>query len=320
MQKRNNNNPLVCVVILNYKNWHDTIDCIESVFRCTYDNFRVLVIDNDSQNDSISNMLDWAKSHFPDQDNLEKNCFNSQNLDIIREPSFLPPLVFIQNNENAGFAAGNNVVLRLLAGQDIYVWMLNPDMVIAENALFELVQFAKTKPSNTIIGSVVKFYDDPGKIQMYGGGQVKFRSGTISFIKNSGRISDLDYISGGAMFIHANLLEKFGLLPEKYFLYWEETDWCYSARLQGGTLAVCESSVVFDKVGTTIGRSYLAEFYYTRNGLLFLYKYKPENIPKALFYCRIRLLKKILQLQWKRAKGVYQGAESFKKMVFHENK
>jgi GT2 family glycosyltransferase len=319
LQKRNNNNPLVCIVILNYKNWQDTIDCLESVFRSTYDNLRVLVVDNNSQNDSISHMMDWAKNHFPDQDPLEKNFFNSQNLDQIPDPSFLPSLVFIQNEKNEGFAAGNNVVLRLLAGQDIYVWMLNPDMVITENALFELVQFAQTKPSSTIIGSVVKFYNHPGKIQMYGGGHVKFRSGTISFIKNSGRISDLDYISGGAMFIHASLLEKFGLLPEKYFLYWEETDWCYSARIKGGTLAVCESSVVFDKVGTTIGRSYLAEFYYTRNGLLFLHKYKRENIPKALFYCKIRLLKKIAQLQWKRAKGVYQGAESFKKMMSHEN-
>jgi GT2 family glycosyltransferase len=264
--------------------------------------------------------MGWAKNHFSDLDPLEKNCFSSQDLNPIREPSSLPSLVFIQNDKNVGFAAGNNVVLRLLAGQDIYVWILNPDMVVAENALLELVQFARTKHSNTIIGSVVKFYHDPGKIQMYGGGHIKFKSGTISFVVDSDRVADLDYISGGAMFIHASLLQKYGLLPEEYFLYWEETDWCYGARIQGCALAVCKRSVVFDKVGTTIGRSYLAEYYYTRNGLLFLQKYKRENVRKALFYCRIRLLKKIAQLQWKRAKGVFQGAESFKKMMSHGNK
>lgn len=320
MQKRNNNDPNVCIVIVNYKNWQDTVDCLESVFRSTYDNFRVFVIDNDSQNDSIQHLMKWAQSQVPGFAESGQNFFRSQDLDHIKTVDLLPPLVFIQNEKNTGFAGGNNIILRVLAGRDIYVWMLNPDMVISEDALSALVRFAQQQPQNSIIGSVIKFHGDPEKIQMYGGGHIKFSSGTVSYVRDPGQLDSLDYISGGALFIHASLLEKYGLLPENYFLYWEETDWCYGARIRGSALKVCSGSVVFDKVGTTIGRSFLAEYYYTRNGLLFLYKYRRENIGKALFYGRIRMLKKMVTGQWKRAKGVYQGAASFKKLISHENK
>jgi GT2 family glycosyltransferase len=317
LQKRNDSNPPVCVVILNYKKWQDTVDCLESVFHSTYDNFRVFVIDNDSQNESMQNLRKWADNRFPQFSKEANNYFHSQNLDQIKDVQSLPSLVFIQNEKNTGFGGGNNIVLGLFVGLDTYVWMLNPDMVITDNALSEMVQFAQTQPSGAIIGSVIKFHDNPGKIQMYGGGHIKFRSGTVSFIKNSTQIEKLDYISGGSLFIHASLLEKYGLLPENYFLYWEETDWCYGARKQGSVLAVCDSSVVYDKVATSIGRSFLAEYYYTRSGLLFLYKYKRENIRLALFYCWIRIMKKICLGQWKRAKGVFKGTISFKKIISH---
>jgi GT2 family glycosyltransferase len=320
LQKRNDINPVVYIVIVNYKNWQDTVECIESVFRSSYKNFRIFVVDNDSQNESLQNLVNWSENRFAGLSAGGKNVFNNRNLDQISDLSDLPSLVFVQNEKNTGFAGGNNVILKILAGQDAYVWMLNPDMVITDNALSELVLLAQIKSPDTIIGPVVKFFNDPTKIEMYGGGHIKFRSGTISFIQHAGQITDLDYISGGAMFFHAGLLKKYGLLPENYFLYWEETDWCYGARMQGSELAVCERSVVYDKVGTSIGRSFMAEYYYTRNGLLFLHKYKRENIRTAIFYCRIRMIKKIFQGQWKRAKGVFRGAESFKKMISHGNK
>jgi GT2 family glycosyltransferase len=277
------------------------------------------VIDNDSQNDSLQNLKDWA-TQFPVISSSANNYFRSQDLDKINDVASLPSLVFVQNEKNNGFAAGNNIILRLLADQDAFIWLLNPDVVIAENALSELVQFARTQSSSSIIGSVIKFHDRPEKIHMYGGGRIRFNSATVSLVTSAEEIPELDYISGGSLFTHAYQFRENGLLPEDYFLYWEEADWCYRAKLQGNPIAVCMNSVCYDKVGTAIGRGFLAEYYYTRNGLLFLYKYKRANIRLALFFCFIRLIKKILTGQWKRAKGLYKGTESFMKMTSHGNK
>ena len=319
MQKRNNSTSLVYIVILNYKNWHDVVECLESVFRSKYEYFKVFVIDNDSQNGSLQNLMDWA-TQFPVISSSANNYFRSRDLDKIKDVASLSSLVFVQNEKNNGFAGGNNIILRLLADQDAFIWLLNPDVVIAEDALSELVQFAQTQSSSSIIGSVIKFHDRPEKIHMYGGGRIRFKSATVSLVTSAEEIAELDYISGGSLFTHAYQFRENGLLPEDYFLYWEEADWCYRAKLQGNPIAVCMNSVCYDKVGTTIGRGFLAEYYYTRNGLLFLYKYKRANIHLALFFCFIRLIKKILTGQWERAKGLYKGTESFIKMTSYGNK
>ena len=84
----------------------------------------------------------------------------------------------------------------------------------------------------------------------------------------------MDYISGGSLFTHINSFNDLGLLPEEYFLYWEETDWCYRAKKKGYELRLCEKAVCYDKVSSSIGKSFLADYYYTRNGLFFLSKFK----------------------------------------------
>ena len=88
-------------------------------------------------------------------------------------------------------------------------------------------------------------------------------------IKGLGNLSRLDFISGGCLFTHAINFKRNGLLPEKYFLYWEETDWCYHARKKGCLLNVCTAAVCYDKISTIIGKGYLANYYYTINGLRF---------------------------------------------------
>ncbi len=319
MQKRNNNIPLTNIVILNYKNWQDTIECLESVFRSNCSDFRVFVIDNDSQNDSLKNIMNWA-AHVRGFSLLPNNFFHGRDLDNIQDIDALPPLVFVQNEKNSGFAAGNNIILRILTREDAFIWLLNPDVVIADSALSELVKFAQSQPAGSIIGSVIKFQKRPEKIHMYGGGRIRFNSATTSLVTKPEDIGKLDYISGGSLFTHASQFRDIGMLPENYFLYWEETDWCYKARSQGKPIAVCLQSVCYDKVGTSIGRGFLAEYYYTRNGLLFLFKYKKRNIRLALVFCLVRIMKNMLTGQWRRARGIYSGAVSFTKMISNGNK
>jgi len=322
----------VYVIILNYKKWKDAAECLETLFRSHYDNFSVIVIDNDSQNGSLEHLAHWAEnntlfstrvSHFS-KDTIKKPVFykwcTAAELTDGAIPANLPRLVLVQNKENRGFAGGLNPVLKYLLKEDAYIWLLNPDMVVEETTLPGLAEFAAAKPSQSIIGSVIKYYAMPGKVYLYGGGKINFNSGTIRMVTNKKELEGMDYVSGGSLFTHANNFERLGLLPEDYFLYWEETDWCYQAKTNGYQLALCETAVCYDKLSTSIGKSFMADYYYTRNGLHFLLKYKKEKIPLALFFTLVRLLKKVAVGQSARAKGVYQGMVSFLKKERYENK
>jgi len=313
----------VYIIILNYKNWKDVAECLETVFRSQYDNFSVIVIDNDSQNNSLEHLLHWAQnptefsnrlSHFSKQ-HLQKPIhyahYNSPSLTPSVNPALLPQLVFIQNKENRGFAAGINPVLESLSKEDAYVWLLNPDMVVEETTLPVLAKFAFSHPRASIIGSVIKHYNNPGKIHLYAGGKINFYSATIKMMTDKKKLKEMDYVSGGALFTHARNFSVLGLLPEDYFLYWEETDWCYRAKTKGYRLQLCEEAVCYDKVSTSIGKSFLADYFYTRNGLLFLSKYKKDNVRIAVLIGMLRYIKKLVSGQPARARGVYKGMVSF---------
>ena len=315
--------PKVYIIILNYKIWQDVIECLESVFRLQYDNYTVIVIDNDSKNASIEHLIAWTEkdsdvSKFPfSKGVLQKPIvyahFHNKDIDASINPVSFPRLVFIQNEKNVGFAAGNNIALRLIIQQDAYVWLLNPDMVVQENTLSELIDCVSSKHDKVIAGAVLKSYAEPDKVLLYGGGRINFNAGTVDIIDQISDIPSLNYISGGAMLTHTAHLRDIGLLPERYFLYWEETDWCYRAQQKKYELHVCLSAICYDKISTTVGKSFLADFYYTRNGLLFINTFRKSNIRIALFFAFLRLGKRAILGKWDRARGVYKGILAFLK-------
>ena len=317
--------PRVYIIILNYKKWKDVIECLETLFRSQYEHYTVIVIDNDSQNDSLEHLLYWAEhdTDFNDRitdfskEKIQKpigyQYFNNEIIPADIKPVDLPQLVFVQNKKNKGFAGGMNGVLEYLEQEDAFIWLLNPDMTVEENTLPQLVAFAARQPRRSIIGSVIKYYSDPNKVHLYAGGKINFNSGTIGLITKKSAVPQMDYVSGGSLFTHASTFIELGLLPEEYFLYWEETDHCYRAKQQGYALCLCETAVCYDKVSSSIGKSFLADYYYTRNGLLFLSKYKKGKVWIAVFFSSLRFLKRIFTGQLARAKGVYEGMLSFLK-------
>lgn len=308
------NAPKVYIIVLNYKQWQDTWACIESVLRSSFRNYSLIIVDNDSKNNSLENIIDQAENASiaaTDYKLYSRDMLNGK-IDLHK----LPRLTFIQNNSNAGFAGGNNIVLRLLAPLDAYIWLLNPDMIIREDTLAELVSFADKQTADCIIGAEVRTHAGNQELFFYGGGKVNFLAGTIQLIKSPG--SALDYISGGCLFTHAANFKKYGVLPEDYFLYWEETDWCFRAKQQGVALLVCPSAVCYDKVSTVIGKGFLSDYYYCRNGLLFLSKFSKGNLPIALLAMKIRWFKRIVMGQWGRARGVWWGTIDFLKRKFNE--
>lgn len=323
--------PRVYIVILNYKGWQDVIECLESVLRSNYDNYRVFVIDNNSQNNSLEYLIAWADTMTAVSDPMSSSSgnidnrlsykyFQSKDLSVGLNLEGLPKLSFVQNEENRGFAAGNNLVLQYLLKEDAYIWLLNPDMVVVKHTLWELVNFAGKHPLKSVIGCSVKFYSNQEKVYLYGGAKINLNSATVNLITEVKDIPTIDYICGGSMFAHAGHFNDIGLLSEDYFLYWEETDWCYQAKGRGYKMLVCTTAVCYDKISTTIGKSFLADYYYTRNGLLFTAKFKKKKVPLVLFSAVLRLIKRAMAGQWKRSKGVYKGIIAFLNRKQNENK
>jgi len=297
----------VYIVILNYRHWEDARDCLDSVLQSDYPGYSVFLIDNHSGNQSIEKIAAWlAGTGRAGQQVIT----GSDLLQRTGLPEY-PGVTFVQHDRNDGFAAGNNLVLRLLKEEDAYVWLLNPDMTIEKDTLRRLVQFMGTRPEKTIAGAQVRSWSDNQRVLFYGGGRVNRWSGTVQMIRHPKKIHKLDYISGGSLFVHARQVTALGLLPETYFLYWEETDWCYRAKLKGYRLAVCEDALCYDKISTVIGKHYLAHYYYVRNGLQFISRFHRGMIPVALFFAGLRFLKRVVTGQWGQARGVWRGVLDF---------
>ena len=305
----------VYIIIVNYIKWQDTLECLESVFRSSYKNFSVIVIDNDSKNDSLEHLAKWAASH-----SFKYVFFQKKDINNSFDPLSLPRLTFIQSDVNAGFAAGNNIALRLLQEQDAYFLLLNPDTIVQEDMLEEMTKFAAQRPSRAIIGARILSLTGNRELLFYGGATINFMTSTITPTRKISVTPPLDYIHGACFFSHTSNLRMVGLLPEMYFLYWEESDWCFRARQLGCEFHVCPSAICYDKISTVIGRGFMADYFYVRNGLLFISKYRTKNLPFVLFFNVLRFFKRVFTGKWQKASGVFKGTIDFFKMKGNEAK
>ena len=293
--------PKVFIIILNYNSWQDTIECVESVMKSDYRNFQIIILDNNSPDNSMENLKKWAKKKgdfiFLKKEEVEqfsnidwekvlgiKNNFNQKNY----------PLVLIQNGENRGYAAGNNVFLRFLLKNNIksFVFLLNPDTTIEPCTLKNLIECAK-KDRMAVYGVNIYDYFDSEKEIIKGGFKIT-NYGTVKPIKGEDKLKELDFVSGSALFCHIDVFKKVGLLPEEYFLYWEDADWCSKAKRQGVKLLLCDNAKVYDKGGKSVGgrKNNLSDYYYTLNIFKFYEKYFPNRKKSIYFFVFLRGLKK----------------------------
>jgi GT2 family glycosyltransferase len=317
----------VYIVIVNYKKWEDARECLDFLFRSDYDGFTVILVDNASPNGSLERLMEWADAPAgptpPDlpfaPGHLQKPiAYRFFQLKEWEQTAFdratLPRLIFVQNDNNGGFAIGVNVALRRLLAGDAWVWLLNPDIIVQSDTLSQSLKFAASQPFKTISGPVVRNYAAPHEVYIYGGARINRRSGTMTYLKSAADLPGLDYISGGAFFSHTAHFREIGLLPEEYFIYWEETEWCFMAKQKGYQMKVCETAVCYDKISTTMGRGFRAEYYYTRNGLLFLNRFRENGQGPRMRFVFLRFVKRIVTGQWGKARGVYKGARAYLKM------
>lgn len=284
------------VVLLNWNGWRDTISCLESVLRLTSQSpIAVLVCDNASSDDSLFRLRAWAKDRFRD---CPEQWLEIEGPDMEHGSSLLGRVVWVQTGRNGGFAAGNNVGLRLgLAHAFEYFWILNNDTEVDPLALDALTKRMAEDPRIGICGAKLIYAGERGRVQAWGGARflaLKGRSIPLGAFADASAKEDaaevesaLHYVIGASMFVRRSFLETVGLMTEDYFLYWEEIDWAYRAHGRF-RLAYAPDAVVYHKVGGSIGTndfgtsSPLTDYYWARGRLKFCLRHSWISVPFAL--------------------------------------
>lgn len=194
--------------------------------------------------------------------------------------------LFVVSPENGGFAAGCNIGIRhaRYLGAE-FVWLLNPDTTVEPAALSSLVRVVSSSSAPAICGSKVLYAPEevfqqsgfaaPARIWGIGGAidrehrQVAMRGSGESDCGQYDSLSPCDYIPGCSMLARLATFEHVGRLDERYFLYFEETDWCVRARRLGCALLIEPKSVVWHHFDDSKLNTPATTYYYNRSRLRF---------------------------------------------------
>lgn len=322
----------VAIVIVNWRGWEDTIECLESVFRLRSEDFRVIVCDNASGDGSLDAIERWAEGHLLAKvGNAElTNCSSPPVQKPIRTLRLREgeasgggaPLVLIEAAENGGFAAGCNIGIRsALADETIeFVWLLNNDTVVDSDAMRNAVELME-KQQLTMCGSVCLFYHRPLEVQSLGGlnydrwlGRVRVRHGLMrQDVRKGSNPEQVDFIAGATWFIRRSAFERIGLLDESHFLYFEELD--FASRLGSkGSWSYSLESFVYHKAGASAGsarnrmaRSTMAEHYLTRGRIIVCRRFFPWCLPTTIVTIVIAIAYRAIKGRFKIAAAMMKG-------------
>jgi hypothetical protein len=242
--------PRVSIIILNWNGLDDTLACLESLSQVDYPNFAIVVVDNGSCDGSTATI----RRRFP-------------------------AVTLLENAENLGFTGGNNVGLKLALAQGAdFALLLNNDTLVAPNFVRRMVETATADARTGIVGPTIYYYDQPDVIWS-AGGSINWRKGSTHMIglgqQDRGQFGahphERDFVSGCAMLVHRQVLEQVGLLDDRFFAYYEETEWCVRAARAGFKIVHVPTAHIWHKISPSArADSPLVHYYMTRNRLLFL--------------------------------------------------
>lgn len=180
----------------------------------------------------------------------------------------------IRSDVNLGFAGGNNLGIAEARGE--YIMLLNNDTTVTENFEQPIKNFFATHPQAGAISPKIRFEYAPNVIQFAGYtplSSITLRNSLIGFRQtDNGQYptARTPYAHGAAMVVRRKVIEQVGPMPECYFLYYEELDWCESIRRHGWEIWYVAQAVVYHKESWSTGRnSPIKSYYITRNRLLF---------------------------------------------------
>jgi len=277
--------PLVCCVVLNWNGWQDTLECLRALAGQRYAPLSVIVVDNGSTDESVERIgAEW------------------------------PGVELIEADVNGGFSAGCNVgIRRALELGASFVWLLNNDTVVPPNTLNLLVAEAESDARNGITGSVLRYMHDPTRVQAWGGGEVMRWLGYTRHYTAPTKLTEDTFLTFASVLIRSEVFEQIGLMDDRYFMYYDDSDFCFRARSAGWNLTIAAETSILHKEGGSrkAGRSLAMERIVTTSGLRFLSLHAPVPWLAEALFLSSRIGKRALRLDFLGVRAVMGGAEDW---------
>jgi GT2 family glycosyltransferase len=320
----------IAIVLVNWNGWRECLECIDSLFAQSHENFQVFIVDNDSRDRSIEAIVSWCAAPTADAtwhrhpgvsrltDRTDIGSVQNRVVERADQSLALPPggcrLTLIRAGGNLGFAGGCNIGINAAGlGNFDYFWFLNPDTVVDRHALVELIARAENQHDIGIVGSTLRYYDNPDLVQAMGGARLDRSNGTSAHIGQGTRFCEVPaegsaveremaYVVGASMLVRAKFIADIGLMEEDYFLYYEEVDWALRGR-DKFSLGFAPRSCVFHKSGVNSSKAaplFSTGFYY-RNRLRFVARFLPARLTAAKWSLFKEMLRHMIKGRWSRA-------------------
>lgn len=285
--------PKVLILVLNWNGKWNTLQCLHSLKGMKESTrYSILVIDNGSTDGSVH---------------------------AIR--TAFPEIPILETGANLGYAGGNNAGIRWALTKP-YEWilLLNNDLVVASDFIQSLLEHAQ-EPA--ILGAKIYRADDPHRIEHLGGiwspetAQFHFPHSQLLDDGSHEEKEQVDMVCGCAFMMHRTIPELIGLLEERYFLLWEESDFCMRAKKAGFPIWTAPKAKAWHKgsASFTGGKPHL-EYFWWRNRLLWIARncspeerrriYRKVLLPQML-KCWKRALLKTLQMRKNQARRLRAG-------------
>lgn len=276
----------IFIVIVNFNTREITLNCLKSLHKLKAIDFNIstVVVDNGSS----------------EEFNIKEKDFEDLNLK------------FIRSKENLGFTGGNNLGIKFALDSNAnYVMLLNNDTFVNEELILKLFNSAEENLTAGIVVPKIYFArgyeyhkdrykkEELGKVIWYAGGETDWKN-VISYHRGVDEVDkgqfdnrkETNFATGCCMFIARKVLEKIGMLDDKYFLYYEDGDFCQRVKKAGFKIIYEPKAFLWhENSGSTGGSgSHLQDYYISRNRMLFGIRYAPFRSKLALIKESLRIL------------------------------
>lgn len=282
----------VGIVIVNYNGREYQNECIRSIYEMNYRNFEIIVVDSNSQDDSVKMLLEE-----------------------------FPNVTVLIQNENVGVARGNNIGIKYVIDHGMeYTLLLNNDTVLDKNLLSNLL----CKASEKTITVPKIYYYNPSNLLWFAGGNINWKK--IETVHEKYRETEsieettpryITYSPTCCMLIHNSIFQNVGMIDENYFMYYDDTDFCVRLIENGVSILYVPEAKLWHKVSSSTGgeASPLKTYYISRNYFYFEKKFKYKTIITGRFYQKSKMfIKYVLSYFYKKQnKYIWNAYRDYRK-------
>lgn len=293
-----NNNSSLAIILINWNQFNLTQACIVSLKKCNYNNFKIILVDNASEDKSGIKL----SNKFPD-------------------------VVFIQNKKNLGFTGANNKGIQYAKNHSFkFIMLLNNDTEVDKNFISPLINKLSNNSKLGAVQPIITYWHNRNIIWNFGGKINKF-TGQVQTINKGKKIDQInlkketEWISGCCFVVKSEIIEKAGKLDNSYFVYFEDVDWSVRIIQAGYKLELEPKSLIFHHEGASWKNkkksregsiSPYTHYLNIRNHIYFILKFKHKFNPiGALLYQIIKIggysLYFLMRFRFLKLKMVWKG-------------